>query len=233
MPTDRNIKFIAFDADDTLWENEIYLQELEHNFCNLLSNHMPESVISRELLNTEIKNLHLYGYGLKSMMLSMIETACRISKGKTAPGLIETIINQGQLILQKPVTLLNGVTETLETLSQKYKLVMATKGDLLDQQRKIKSSGIEKFFYHTEILNDKKAADYKSLLSKLNCPPDNFLMVGNSIKSDVLPVLEIGGYAAYIPYRIIWQHEKYEGDIQHPNFFRLKQLKDITTCLNI
>lgn len=138
MPTDRNIKFIAFDADDTLWENEIYFRELEHNFCNLLSNHMPESVISRELLNTEIKNLHLYGYGLKSKMLSMIETACKISKEKTAPGLIETIINQGRLILQKPVTLLNGVTETLETLSQKYKLVMATKGDLLDQQRKNK-----------------------------------------------------------------------------------------------
>ena len=221
------IEVVAFDADDTLWENELYFQEFEHKFCDLLKTYQPPAAVSQELFKTEMKNLHMYGYGLKSMMLSMIETACRITGGKENLHCAEEIIRLGQELLQKPVTLLDVVDDVLLQLQGKYKLVLATKGDLFDQKRKVMDSGLVRYFYHIEIMSDKKEADYQKLLNTVGCAPQNFLMLGNSIKSDILPILNLGGYAAHIPYHITWQYENHEGNVTHPNLLQLKNIKDI------
>ena len=154
----KTIEYIAFDADDTLWENELYFQEFEKEFCNLLSPYQMSSSISEDLFKVEMKNLHMYGYGLKSMMLSMIETICKVTEGEGNIGLVNKIIELGQELLQRPVTLLNGVKEVLSAFQGKYKLVLATKGDLFDQQRKIANSGLQEYFTHIEIMSDKKKA---------------------------------------------------------------------------
>lgn len=186
---------IAFDADDTLWVNEPYFQEAEKQFCALLENYHPQHTISQELFKTEMKNLHLYGYGIKGFLLCMIETANRVSDRTVSLNVIDKIIEIGHDLLQKPIELLQGVPETLETLNGDYKLVVATKGDLLDQERKLKNSGLEHFFHHIEIMSEKKESDYQKLFKHLDCKPENFLMLGNSIKSDVIPVLDLGGNA--------------------------------------
>lgn len=221
------IEFIAFDADDTLWENELHCQDFERKFCHLLADHLPAPAVSRELLNTEMKNLHIYGYGLKGMMLSMIETTCRITGKDGNIGCIEEIIKIGQELLEKPVELLEGSKEVLAQLCGRYKLILATKGDLFDQQRKIAASGLQKYFCHIEIMSDKKSADYRKLLNSVGCLPENFLMVGNSIKSDILPVLELGGYAIHIPHHVTWAHEQYEGEINHPRYLSLDTIKKV------
>ena len=123
--------------------------------------------------------------------------------------------------------MLDGVHETLESLKGKYRLIVATKGDLLDQERKLKNSGLQDYFHHIEIMSDKKESDYRKLLKHLDCQPENFLMLGNSIKSDVLPVLEIGGFAAHIPYHVTWSHEQHENNLEHERFMEFKNIKDV------
>lgn len=221
------INTIAFDADDTLWVNEPYFQEAEKQFCELLENYLPPDLVSQELFTTEMKNLHLYGYGVKGFVLCMIETANRISNRSISLKLIDQIIAIGHDLLQKPVELIEGVTETLSQLKGRYKLIVATKGDLLDQERKLKKSGLECYFHHIEIMSDKKIADYQKLLNHLDCKPENFLMLGNSVKSDIIPVLELGGYGAHIPYEITWTHEQHEQTVKHDNFVVLKCIDNI------
>jgi len=221
------IKVIAFDADDTLWDNEAYFQDAEKTFCALLENYLPQHSVSRELLQTEIQNLQLYGYGIKGFMLSMVETAIRITDGRIEAAAIMKIIGYGQEILKKPVQLIDGVEEVLNALRGKYRLVMATKGDLLDQERKLKKSGVEHFFHHIEIMSDKKEDDYRRLIKRLDIQPDEFVMIGNSIKSDVLPVLNIGGHGIHIPYHITWEHEKIDTKVDHANFRQVDKIKSI------
>jgi len=221
------IKIIAFDADDTLWDNELYFQETEEKFCELLEDFLPQHTVSRELLQTEIKNISLYGYGIKAFMLSMIETAIRITDKNIKAETIEKIIGFGQELLAKPVLLIDGVEEVLKSLKTKYRLVMATKGDLLDQERKLKKSGLVEFFHHIEIMSEKKESDYQKLIRHLDIKPNELMMVGNSIKSDILPVLNIGGHGVHIPYHVTWAHEKVETTIDHPNFRQVERIKDI------
>lgn len=225
------ITTIAFDADDTLWVNEPYFQEIENNFCALLEDYMPQHSISQELFKTEMQNLPLYGYGAKGFILCMIETISRVSGGRASLQLIDKAIALGHELLQKPIELLSGVTETLDNLKGKYRLVVATKGDLLDQERKLQKSGLESYFHHIEIMSDKKERDYLKLLKHLDCKPENFLVLGNSIKSDILPVLELGGYAAHIPYHVTWTHEHHEQPVQHENYVALKTIDEILTHL--
>jgi len=221
------IKIIAFDADDTLWDNELYFQEAEEKFCELLEDFLPQHTVSRELLQTEIKNISLYGYGIKAFMLSMIETAIRITEKNIKAETIEKIIAFGQELLEKPVLLLDGVDEVLKSLKPNYRLVMATKGDLLDQERKLKKSGLADFFHHIEIMSEKKEADFQKLIRHLDIRPNEFLMIGNSIKSDILPVLNIGGHGIHIPYHVTWAHEKVETAIDHKNFRQVERIKDL------
>ncbi|KPE51275.1 HAD family hydrolase [Chryseobacterium indologenes] len=222
-----HITTIAFDADDTLWVNEPYFQEAEKEFCVLLEDYLPQHSVSQELFKTEMQNLHLYGYGVKGFMLCMIETISRVSGGTANFHLVNRAIEIGQELLQKPIELLEGVTETLESLKGKYRLVVATKGDLLDQERKLKNSGLQEYFHHIEIMSDKKESDYRKLLKHLDCQPENFLMLGNSIKSDILPVLEIGGFAAHIPYHVTWAHEQHEHTLEHEHFIELKSINEV------
>lgn len=225
------IKVIAFDADDTLWHNEAYFQETEKKFCELLENYLPQHTVARELLSTEIKNIELYGYGIKAFMLSMIETAIRITDGQIPNSAIEKIIQYGQEILTKPVDLMDGVSEVLSHLKGKYRLVMATKGDLLDQERKLKKSGLESYFHHIEIMSEKKEDDFRKLIRHLDIPAENFAMVGNSLKSDIIPVLNLGGYGFHIPYHVTWAHERVEGQVEHERFKELSNIRDVLNFL--
>ena len=224
-------KVIAFDADDTLWVNEPYFQETEKIFCKLMDNYLPPAETSRELLKTELKNISLYGFGVKSFVLSMIETAARVSDGQANMELAGKIIEMGQVLLRKPVELLDGVKEVLQELNGTYYLVLATKGDLLDQERKLQKSGLDKYFHHIEIMSDKKEEDYRKLFKRLNCRPEHFLMVGNSYKSDILPVLELGGYAIYIPYHTTWVHEQADEEIESPNCYKINCFSELITLL--
>ena len=227
------ISVIAFDADDTLWVNEPYFRETEELFAGLLEDFLPHHSIVAELYKTEIANLPLYGYGIKGFMLSMIETILRVTEGKVNPDVILKSIQLGQEMLNKPIELLDGVEDVLKALHGKYKLVVATKGDLLDQQRKLTKSGLDHYFHHIEIMSDKQPKDYQKLLKHLDCKPEEFLMLGNSLKSDVLPVLEIGGSAIHIPYHTTWVHESIEHTIEHDNFYQMETLADVLTKLNI
>lgn len=227
----KDINVIAFDADDTLWVNEPYFQEVESKFCALLEDYLSHHHISQELFKTEMQNLALYGFGAKSFMLSMIETAIRISDGKIPVKVIEKIIEYGKALLDQPIELLDGVNEVLSSLQGKYLLVVATKGDLLDQERKLEKSKLGGFFHHIEIMSDKKESDYLKLLSHLNVDPESFLMIGNSLKSDVIPVLNIGGFGIHVPYHTTWAHEHMENELVHERFLKLESIEEILTHL--
>lgn len=223
----KNIKTIAFDADDTMWENEIYYRATEQKYCQLLSSFLSEEEVSLELLKIEIQNMDLYGYGAKAFILSLIENALKISNNKIDTKTIENIIQLGKELISKPIKLLPEVEEVLTVLNRRYKLVLATKGDLLDQERKLKNSGLIKFFHHVEIMSDKREIDYENLIKKLNLKPEEFLMIGNSAKSDCLPLLNIGSNAILIPYHTTWAHEIIENPIVHQNFKQIEKLSEV------
>lgn len=226
-----NIKVIAFDADDTLFVNEPYFQETEEKFCALMQDYLSHQGLSQELFRVEIQNLSLYGYGIKGYILSMIEAAMKISNKTISVEVIEKIIQYGKELLQRPIELLDGVEETLEALHGKYKLVVATKGDLLDQRRKLHNSGLGHYFHHIEVMSDKQEKDYHDLLNRLDIKPEEFFMIGNSLKSDVLPVLGIGGHAVHIPFHTTWAHEKIDHKVEHKNFRALDKITDVLPIL--
>lgn len=225
------IKVIAFDADDTLWINEPYFREAEEKFGKLLEDYLPLHTIQKELFKTEITNLPLYGYGIKGFMLSMIETAISISAKQLPLVAIEKIISLGKDLLQKPIELIADIEMVLQELGKRYKLVMATKGDLLDQERKLINSGLEKYFHHIEIVSDKKEKEYRKLINHLDIQPEAFLMIGNSLKSDILPVLNIGAHGIHVPFHTTWEHERIDTKIDHPKFRQLEQVKEVLDYL--
>lgn len=227
----KDIRVIAFDADDTLWVNEPYFREAEEKFCELVKDYMPQEEANQELFKTEINNLPLYGYGVKGFTLSMIEAIMNITDNKGSLHLVEGALAIGREILGKPVVLLENVEETLKSLNGDYRLVMATKGDLLDQERKLLKSGLAKHFHHIEIMSNKNKEDFQKLINHLDCAPHEFLMVGNSLKSDILPVLHAGGTAVHVPYHITWEHEKIDHLVEHDNFHHVDTIKDILPLL--
>lgn len=225
------LKVIAFDADDTLWENEPYFEEIEKKFCVLMEGYLSHQSISQEVFRIQIQNLPLYGYGIKPYILSLVETAMEIS-GKNLPvEAVEKIIQYGKELLSKPIVLIDGIEETLKQLYGKYKLIVITKGDLLDQHRKLHNSGLGAYFHHIEVLSEKAEIDYQKLLKRLEIEPEEFYMIGNSLKSDILPVLNIGGYATHVPFRTTWAHERIDFEIQHDNFSSVKKISEILRLL--
>ena len=224
-------KIIAFDADDTLWHNEPYFDEAQERFCILFQDYASKQEILGLILNHQIANLSLYGFGIKAFTLSMIETALELTNHTISGSGIEKIITIGKDLLQKPVELLPNINEVLEQLKGKYKLVVATKGDLKDQHRKLHDSGIGAFFHHIEVMSDKTELDYQKMLSRLDCHPEDFLMIGNSLKSDVLPVLNLGGHAIHIPYHTTWEYEKIDFEIEHKNFNTITNLSELFDIL--
>jgi putative hydrolase of the HAD superfamily len=227
----KNLKIIAFDADDTLFINETYFAETEEKFCALMEDYLSHQGISQQLFKVEIDNLKLYGYGIKGYILSMIEAAMNISNNTIPIEIIVKIVQYGKELLDKPIVLLDGVEETLAALHGKYKLVVATKGDLLDQRRKLHNSGLGHYFHHIEVMSDKQEVDYSDLIRRLEIKPHEFFMIGNSLKSDVLPVLAIGGHAVHIPFHTTWAHEKVEHKIEHENFNTYENIIEVLARL--
>jgi len=198
---------IAFDADDTLWHNERYYVEAQARFAQLLSQyHKPEWVHER-LLDTETRNLQHFGYGVKAFALSMIETAVEFTEGRISGVDIQKVIDLAKEMLSADVQLLEHVAETVSQLVIGNRLMLITKGDLLDQESKILRSGLSEYFQYIEILSQKTRESYQRVLKRYSIVPERFLMIGNSLKSDILPILELGGSAVYIPYETTWLHE--------------------------
>ena len=224
-------KIIAFDADDTLWHNEPYFDEAQERFCVLFQDYASSQEILGLILNHQVKNLPLYGFGIKAFTLSMIESALELTNHKISGKGIEQILAIGKDLLQKPVELLPNVTEVLEQLKGSHKLIVATKGDLKDQHRKLHDSGIGHYFHHIEVLSDKAELNYEKMLIRLDCKAEDFLMIGNSLKSDVLPILNIGGHAIHIPYHTTWEYEKIDFEIKHENFKSFASIEEILTIV--
>ncbi|MEO2053053.1 MAG: HAD family hydrolase [Allomuricauda sp.] len=228
-----NIKVIGFDADDTLWVNETYFRETEEKFAELLEDYETKNKVDQELFKMEMDNLDLYGYGIKGFMLSMIESALDLSNNQVSQETIAEILTLGKQMIAHPVELLDGVEEVLSKLVGRYRLIVLTKGDLLDQERKLERSGLSKYFHHVEVLSDKKETNYSNLLEHLNIDIKEFLMIGNSLKSDVLPILNIGAKAVHVPFHTTWAHEMVEEDELVNNHLKLNSLKDILKYLII
>ncbi len=227
----QHLKVIGFDADDTLWMNETYYRETERLFVKLLQPFEKENEVMRVLMGKELENLSLYGYGAKGFMLSMIETALQVSDNKVGAGVIDEIIVLGKMLLNKPVVLLDGAREVLEQMKGRYPMIMATKGDLLDQERKLRKSGLDTCFHHIEIMSDKKEENYRKLLKRLDVKPEEFMMVGNSLKSDVLPLLKLGAWGVHVPYHTTWIHEETNEDPQQ--WERFRKLDKLTDLINL
>ena len=225
-----SIRVIGFDADDTLWINENYFREGERKFCALMLPWHSEEKTMTILYNNEMDTLDIYGFGIKGFMLSMIETASQIAKEELTTDIVNEIISIGKSMLRKPVELFKNVASTLEVLKQKYRLVLVTKGDLLDQERKLKKSGLENYFHHIEVMSDKQESDYQQLIQHLDINAEEFLMIGNSVKSDVLPVLNLGGSAVHIPFHTTWLHEKAD-PIKHEKLRSLQSITDLPDLL--
>ena len=228
----KDIKVIAFDADDTLWTNETYFREAEEAFAALLSQYETKSEIDKVLFKTEIKNLAIYGYGIKGFVLSMIECALVLSNHKLPQETIQKILDIGKEMLEKPIELLDGVEEVLQYLQGKYRLIVATKGDLLDQERKLEKSNLLKYFHHVEVMSDKKEKDYLKLVKHLDIMPAEFLMIGNSLKSDVLPLLNISASAVHVPFHTTWVHEEIPLEApQKIDYITLVNIKELITLI--
>ncbi|WP_066218570.1 HAD family hydrolase [Formosa haliotis] len=226
------IKVVGFDADDTLWVNETYFRDAEAKFATLLSQYETINQIDQELFKMELKNLPLYGYGIKGFVLSMVEMALEISNNTVSNSTIKAILDIGKEMINKPVDLLADVELVLKSLAENYRLIVITKGDLLDQERKLKQSGLLQYFHHIEVVSDKKEENYSNLLNHLKIDPSEFLMVGNSLKSDVLPLVNINAQAIHIPFHTTWVHEQVtENEIQNKAYKTLNGLKDLLQLL--
>ena len=225
---------IGFDADDTLWHNESIFEESHRRYCALLSRWHDAETVERTLFATEMRNLELFGYGIKSHALSSIETAIAMTQGQISSEEIRAILDLAKGMLAHPVELLEGAAEVVPALARRYRLVLLTKGDLRDQERKLRKSGLEPHFSHVEILSEKDATVYQRVFTRHAIAPEQFLMVGNSLKSDILPVLDLGGRAVYVPYRITWQAERAEPPSDPGaalRFFQIKTLHELPPLL--
>ena len=224
------IKTIAFDADDTLWVNEPIFTKTRIEFESILSQYFEiNEGLEQTLYQVELKNLKLFGYGIKGFMLSMIESAIELTNEKISGADIQRIVDLGKEMLTHPVEVLPGIREALNWLKDDYQLLIITKGDLWDQENKIARSGLADFFDEVEIVSEKNAETYQTILAKHGIDPDHFLMIGNSLKSDILPICEIGGQAIHIPFHDTWVHEKMDkhtiGEYSFSEFSDISELK--------
>lgn len=232
MSVNGKIKVIGFDADDTLWVNEPYYREAEGRFVKLLEAYGVEGDIAGALFQTEMANLEIYGYGIKAFMLSLVECAIQLTGASVTALTISQIIGIGKEMLQRPIELLDDVKRVLESLAPFHKLIVATKGDLLDQEGKMKRSGISSNFHHIEVMSDKQEEDYVKLLSHLDIDPSEFLMIGNSMKSDIIPPLKLGASAIHIPFHTTWAHEEVDEEPDTERFIRLSRIGELPELIN-
>ncbi|MBN1877762.1 MAG: HAD family hydrolase [Anaerolineae bacterium] len=216
---------IAFDADDTLWHNESLYTATQTKLEQLLAPYLNGEDVGQRLYAMETRNIPYFGYGIKSFTLSMIETAIALTEGRVMSEDIQQVITFAKEMLDTPTQLLDGVHDVVAQLSKSHALMLITKGDLLDQQRKLDRSGLSDYFSHVEIVSEKAEATYQTLLAHYKLEASRFLMVGNSLKSDVLPVVAVGGRAVYVPYHTTWEHERVSPDaVQQSRYFELAHI---------
>ncbi|MCH6255144.1 HAD family hydrolase [Puniceicoccaceae bacterium K14] len=228
----QSITTIGLDADDTLWHNENIFETHHKIFCDILSDYHDTKTVEKQLFDIEMKNLNLYGYGIKSFTLSSIETAIKLTEGKIDVDEIKRIIERCKEMLDHPVELLGHVPSIVQQLSESYRLILITKGDLRDQERKIARSGLAQCFEATEIVSEKTSSSYARILQRHSIDPKQFLMVGNSLKSDILPVLDLGGYGVHIPYATTWIHERVDSPPAPNSFFhQLDSIEELPPLL--
>lgn len=227
-----NIKVVAFDADDTLWDNQTYYDEAEKRLGEILQEYGDPETVLKDLFSIEMANMQIFGYGAMAFTLSMIETALKVSNDTIPAAKIHEIHSLGKSLLHIPSTPLPGVAETLETLqkTRHYRTIVITKGNMLDQENKLERSGLKKYFSHIEIVSDKTPEAYCRLLDFLGIESHELLMVGNSFKSDIAPVLTLGGYGVHIPFKTTWQHEKTD-EFDHPHLFRISEFSELCKIL--
>jgi len=221
------LDLIAFDADDTLWHNETFYTAAKERFKHILSRYQPVEVIAPYLDQVEIQNIQWYGYGIKSFALSMVETASVLSNGEVRGREIDEILAIVKDMLSMEVQLLEGVQETLAWLAEHFPLMLITKGDLFEQTRKIERSGLARYFRYIEVVADKTPAGYRALFAKYGLPPQRVLMVGNSKRSDIYPILALGGQAVYIPYESTWQHENTVEEAMGKSFLEIEHFAEL------
>lgn len=218
------ITTVGLDADDTLWHNETIFRLTHARFVDLLDDHGDRDTIETRLADVERRNLRLYGYGVKGFTLSMIETAMELCDGGAPPEVVREILAAGREMLAHPVETLPGVDEALAALSEKYRLVLITKGDLMDQERKVAASGLGDLFAAVEIVSEKERGTYDRVFARHGTGAKEAVMAGNSVKSDVIPAIEAGAFAVHIPYHVTWVHEIAEPPVDHPRFGHLDNI---------
>ena len=221
------ITTIGLDADDTLWHNERYFSLTQARFAELLADHAAPDHLAETLLAAERRNLGRYGFGIKGFVLSMIETAVEVTQGRVPGSVIGQLIEAGHEMLAHPIDLLPGVTETVEALAGRYRLVLITKGDLLDQERKLAQSGLGECFDRVEIVSHKTPAAYARIFAALDAPGPAALMAGNSMASDVVPPIEAGAWGVHVPFGLEWALEKAPAPVDHPRFRQVAALSDL------
>lgn len=227
-PTDAmSITTVGLDADDTLWHNETIFRLTHDRFTDLLSEHGDRDLIETRLAEVEQRNLRLYGYGVKGFTLSMIETAMELTDGAAPPEVVREILAAGREMLAHPVETLPGVDEAIAALSEQYRLVLITKGDLMDQERKLAASGLGDVFAAVEIVSEKDRSVYERIFARHGTGANEAVMVGNSMKSDVLPALAAGAYAVHIPYAITWAHELADAPVDQSRYGSLDTITEL------
>jgi putative hydrolase of the HAD superfamily len=231
MRHDSKLTTIGFDADDTLWQNEQFFRMTEKRFAAMLADHGEAEHISARLLEAERRNLAVYGFGIKGFTLSMIETAIEVTQGRVPASVISEILDAGREMLSHPIEALPHARETIEKLAGAFRLVLITKGDLFDQERKLAGSGLGDLFDAIEIVSDKSAATYSRLFSRHGDGPARSMMVGNSLKSDIVPALGAGSWGVYVPHALTWSFEHHDKPEDHPRFREIADLGGLGTVL--
>lgn len=233
----QNITAIGFDADDTLWHNERFFRKTQDHFTELLSDHLPgylkQDALDKLLLDAEKRNLGRYGYGVKGFTLSMIETAIEVTQETVPASVIKEIIVAGQTMLAHPIELLPHARGAVETIARDYKVVLITKGDLLDQERKLAQSGLGDLFDAVEIVSEKTPDIYRDIFSRHGDGAGHAMMIGNSIRSDVIPIIEAGGWGTYVPHGPIWEIEHADPPAHNPRYHEISNLAALPNLLNL
>ena len=226
------ITVVGLDGDDTLWHNETRFNVTQGELRDLLRRHVPDADVDAFLAETEMKNLGMYGYGVKAFTLSMIETAIEVTRGKIPASDLEVILGWGKRMLMEPTELLEGVEATLLELGKRYDLLLITKGDLFDQESKLARSGLAGLFLGVEIVSEKNVDSYRGVLARRGIKPEEFVMVGNSPRSDIAPVLELGARAVHIPYHLTWHHEHVpEESLPREGWHRIDSISELSRVL--
>ena len=227
----RPITTIGFDADDTLWHNESVFRLTQEQIFDMLSEHADPDTIGQKLLEAERRNLGLYGFGVKGFTLSMIETAIEVTSGKVPASTIKEILEAGRAMLSHPVETLPGVHDTLEEVAPHYSLILITKGDLFDQERKLAQSGLGDWFDGVEIVSDKTPAVYQRIFGAAEGGPGRAMMVGNSLKSDVIPAIEAGSWGVHVPHGLTWELERAEPPEGAERFRKISSIERLPALL--